>query len=101
MHWKLKHSPKAKCSCFYLWGERCGFILKWVILFWFIQLVNVSDLFSLGSWKFLFVFVFVPVKKTITSGKNIRKHNFIEMLNKDKAKMSPALYNEECVKSWH
>jgi len=59
MHWNLKRSPNAKCSCFYLWGECCGFILRWVTLFWFIQLVNGSDLFSLGSSKFVWGFWFL------------------------------------------
>lgn len=31
----------------------------------------------------------------------MRKQNFIEMLNEDKAKMSPAMYNEEGLESWH
>lgn len=100
MHWNLNPSPNAKRSCFYLCGEHYGFLLRWVTLLWFMQLVNVSDLFLLVSSKFVFCFLFVfvsfcwflcsPVKKTIRSGKNKRKQNFIVMLNKDKAKMSPA-----------
>lgn len=39
----------------------CGFILRWVTLFWFIQLVNVSDLFSLGSSKFIWGFLFLSL----------------------------------------
>lgn len=37
----------------------------------------------------------------IRSGKKMRKHNFFEMLNEDKAKMSPAMYNEEGLEPWH
>lgn len=34
------------------------------------------------------------------SGKN-KRISFIKMLNKDKAKMSPAMYNEEGLEPWH
>lgn len=101
MHWNLKHSPNAKCSCFYLWGECLWFhseMSHFVLIYavskciWFVFIREFKV--SFGG------FVFVTVKRTIRSGKNKRNRRFIKMLNKDKAKMSPAMYNEEGLESW-
>lgn len=50
------------------------------------------------SLVFVYLFVFVQggeKQPPTESGKNTKKQNFIEMLNKDKAEVSPAMDGEE------